>query len=206
MDRPGTSAWCHVNAPASDAPGELRALSRRAGLDKDSVSLSFLLLHKPGENEIASPATRPGTLPARLLSEPFILPDYPGRARYACTPKGLALVPDCAMLPPGALCTVEDTARAPRDRKSGALILPLSLPEATSTHQETAHQPLSSRADAEQRGERPGPPLNNRDRALRNGDARRTTAPRQDKASEPRRLRSRKKYPNPRTSGAGRQA
>ena len=214
MDRPGTSAWCHVNAPASDAPGELRTLSRRAGLDKDSVSLSFLLLHKPGENEVSGPAPRPGTLPARLLSEPFILPDYPGRARYACTPRGLALVPDCAMLPPGALCTVQDTPRPPRDRKSGALILPLFLPEATSTHQaarqttrqETALQSAPSRAKEENRSERHGAPLNNRGRSSRNGDARKTTAPRQDKASGPRRSTSRKKYPNPRTGGAGRQA
>lgn len=210
MDRPGTSAWCHVNAPASDAPGELRTLSRRAGLDKDSVSLSFLLLHKPGENEIASPASRAGTLPARLLSEPFILPGYPGRARYACTPKGLALVPDCAMLPPGALCTVEDTPCPPRDRKSGALILPLFLSEVSSTpqdaHREAAHQSALSRTKEQNRSERPVPPLNNRGRSLRNGDARKTTAPRQDKASEPRRSRSRKKYPNPRTGWAKRQA
>lgn len=204
MDRPGTSAWCHVNAPASDAPEKLRALSRKAGLDKDSVSLSFLLLHKPGENEISSPAFRPGTLPARLLSEPFVLPDYPGRARYACTPKGLALVPDCAMLPPGALCAVEDIPRPLRDHKSGARILPLFLPE--KAPRKAGFQSAPPRAKEANRSQRPGPPLSNRDRSLHSGDAHKTANPRQDKASGIRRQTSRKKSPSSRTGGAGRQA
>jgi hypothetical protein len=46
-----TTAWCHVNAPAEHAPKALRELSAKAGLDKDSISLSFLLLKKLAEGE-----------------------------------------------------------------------------------------------------------------------------------------------------------
>jgi len=123
LDRRST-AWCHVNAPAEHAPSPLRELSARAGLDKDSVSLSFLLLKKLEEGEELPTGTeRPKcrTLRARIVSEAFIVPGYPGRARYACTEAGLGLIPDSAHLPPGALCLCRTTAE--RDRKSHAIIL-----------------------------------------------------------------------------------
>ena len=93
LDRRST-AWCHVNAPAEHAPQALRELSSRAGLDKDSISLSFLLLKKLDEEEAEKLAENPQRsrrpqsrrkLSARIVSDAFIVPDYPGRARYACT-------------------------------------------------------------------------------------------------------------------------
>lgn len=113
----GMSAWCHMRLPTEAAPEALARLSRAAGLDKESVSLSFALL---GGRVPRDPAF-PGALAARLISDPFALPGYPGRARYACTEKGLGLLPDAARLPSGALCRVETAGG--RDAKSGALLL-----------------------------------------------------------------------------------
>jgi len=131
LDRRST-AWCHVNAPAEHAPQALRDLSARAGLDKDSISLSFLLLKKLDEEEAEKLAEEPQRsrrpqsrrkLWARIVSDAFIVPDYPGRARYACTELGLALIPDSAHLTPGALC--EGWTTSGLDRKSQAFIMML---------------------------------------------------------------------------------
>lgn len=122
-----TTAWCHVNAPAEHAPDFLRELSARAGLDKDSISLSFLLLRKLNDDEAAeetsAPNRRARRVTARIISDAFVVPGYPGRARYACTQAGLALIPASSHLPPGALCRAWTTPD--RDRKSGALVLSL---------------------------------------------------------------------------------
>ncbi len=126
------TAWCHMNAPAPHAPEHLKELSARAGLDKDSVSLSFLLLRKLRENEQTEqkkPAER--TIPARIISDAFIVPGCMGRSRYACSPLGLALIPSAAHLPQGALCMAYPTQE--RDRKSHAIILSLEKP-GTSPH------------------------------------------------------------------------
>ncbi|MBR6625477.1 MAG: hypothetical protein IKL01_04645, partial [Mailhella sp.] len=131
LDRRST-AWCHVNAPAEHAPQALRDLSARAGLDKDSISLSFLLLKKLDEEEAEKLSENPQRsrrpqnrrkISARIVSDAFIVPDYPGRARYACTELGLALIPDSAHLSPGALC--EGWTTPGLDRKSQAFIMML---------------------------------------------------------------------------------
>ena len=123
-----TTAWCHVNAPADHAPSALRDLSARAGLDKDSISLSFLLLRRlreeEAENFTAEPERPRGRrVPARIVSDAFVVPGYPGRARYACSPLGLSLIPDSSHLPPGALCEARPTRE--KDMKSRAVILTL---------------------------------------------------------------------------------
>ena len=122
LDRRST-AWCHVNAPAEHAPASLRELSARAGLDKESISLSFLLLRKLREEETPDFARpdRGRRVKARIVSDAFVVPGHPGRARYACTSLGLALLPDAARLPAGALCEAWPTRE--RDMKSRAVIL-----------------------------------------------------------------------------------
>ena len=130
-----TTGWCHVHAPAA-----LRELSARAGLDKDSISLSFLLLRRLSEEE-AENFTEPerprrGRVPARIVSDAFVVPGYPGRARYACSPLGLALIPASSHLPPGALCEAWTTRE--KDLKSRAVILSL---------EETPRRPLAGRRD-----------------------------------------------------------
>lgn len=135
----GVKAWCHAHAPAvgwRDAtPSALTALSRAAGLAKESVSLAFVFLERLDDNARRSsviargsrrPASRTGETPrlrARMVSEAFVLPGTPGRARYACTEQGLALIPDATFLPPGALLEVCPTPRT--DAKSGARIMTL---------------------------------------------------------------------------------
>ncbi len=138
MPAKGVTAWCHVNAPAEAAPTALTELSRAAGLTKESVSLAFLLLERLNDNaprsarptRASSRTGGPERLLARLASDAFVLPGAPGRARYACTERGLALIPDAAFLPPGALCEVTPTPRA--DAKSGARIMTLPGREAAS--------------------------------------------------------------------------
>ena len=76
-----------------------------------------------GEKEAASTGRAfSAPLVARILSDAFPVPGM-GYARYACAEGGLALVPDAAALPSGALvaCRRPDTPR--RDSKSGALEL-----------------------------------------------------------------------------------
>ncbi|MBQ4615815.1 MAG: hypothetical protein IJB29_03775 [Mailhella sp.] len=162
LDRRST-AWCHVNAPAEHAPQALRDLSARAGLDKDSISLSFLLLKKLTESEAEAIADAPKRsrrpqsrrkLSARIVSDAFVVPDYPGRARYACTELGLALIPDSAHLSPGALC--EGWTTPGLDRKSQAFIMMLD--------------------DADQR--RPARPGSFDARSQQNGDGRSQRTPR----------------------------
>jgi ribosomal protein RSM22 (predicted rRNA methylase) len=155
-----TTAWCHVNAPADYAPQSLRTLSSRAGLDKDSVSLSFLLLKKlkKGEDLLLSHDTpsakrtvrpagkkplKPQTLTARIVSDAFIVPDYPGRARYACTEQGLALIPCSAHLSPGALCKAWKTPE--RDWKSRAAILMLDEDRHTSPRSKRENRSADSK-------------------------------------------------------------
>ena len=120
-----TTAWCHMNAPADHAPESLRALSVRAGLDKDSISLSFLLMRRMSLEEIENftppEKKRSRRVPARIISDAFVVPGYPGRARYACSPLGLALIPASSHLPAGALCEAVPTRE--RDMKSRAVIL-----------------------------------------------------------------------------------
>ena len=130
-----TTAWCHVKMPVEHAPQALRELSARASLDKDSISLSFLLLKKLREDESEAmdearadvqgqrrPTSR-RKISARIVSDTFLVPGYRGRARYACTELGLALIPDSAHLAPGALC--EGWTTPGFDRKSHAFIMEL---------------------------------------------------------------------------------
>lgn len=121
MLAPRVNAWCHVNTPPHDAPEHLRSLSRKAGLDKDSVSMAFVLLSRCGTPETSLPPHMSGkTLSVRIVSEAFVVPGWAGRARYACSGKGLVLVTNSAWLPAGCLCDVELTDR--KDGKSRAII------------------------------------------------------------------------------------
>jgi hypothetical protein len=122
------SAWCHFTFDCAGAPDWLERFSGEAGLAKTSLSLSFLLLRRDGA---ALEAGKPpdgglgGEKPVavRVLSAPFAVPGLAGRARYACCAKGLLLLEDAAGLAQGDLLRVRLTRNAPRDAKSGALIV-----------------------------------------------------------------------------------
>lgn len=202
-----TTAWCHVNAPAEHAPHALRDLSARAGLDKDSISLSFLLLRKLREEEAEhiaesaeSHARRPQPrrqVTGRIVSDAFIVPDYPGRARYACTEYGLALIPDSSHLAPGALCKGWTTPW--HDRKSQAFIMMLDDAEQRAPRrrempqdrQEPRHAHSRQNFDAARRpvkeeGRRPASEAPRRDRKEERRPERRREEPRPFWDSDPR--------------------
>ncbi|MDO5484509.1 MAG: small ribosomal subunit Rsm22 family protein [Desulfovibrionaceae bacterium] len=112
----GGRTWCHFTFDSAGAPSWLVRLSQEAGLNKSGLSLSPLLLRP------ALPV-REGSA-ARVLSAPFLVPGLAGRARYACTPKGLALLEDAERLPSGTLLPVRLTGTEGRDARSRALIVP----------------------------------------------------------------------------------
>lgn len=114
------NAWCHFNAKATYIPKNLKLLSQKAGLDKDSISLSYLFLAKSQEAEkILKNDT--SFQKARIISDAFVVPRFKGRARYACHEKGLLLILDSAKYATGMLCDVEFPQKIERDIKSKAL-------------------------------------------------------------------------------------
>ena len=112
----GGRTWCHFTFGSEGAPLWLEDISLAAGLGKSGLSLSPLLLAALPE---AAPETRPVT--ARVLSAPFMVPGLSGRARYACSGKGMLLLENAESLASGDELTVTVAPGAPRDRKSGAL-------------------------------------------------------------------------------------
>ncbi len=115
------SAWCHFNCHIDHAPVFLKKLSEQAGLDKKSLSLSFLFLAKINEAKRILKQEKNKNL-ARIISDAFVLPDYPGRARYACHEQGLLLLPFTQSLESSSLCNVEIIKPIKRDFKSKAII------------------------------------------------------------------------------------
>ena len=175
-----TTAWCHMNAPADHAPESLRALSARAGLDKDSVSLSFLLMRRMSLEEIEgfTPPERPEgrRVAARIISDAFVVPGYPGRARYACSPLGLSLIPDSSHLPAGALCEARVTRE--RDMKSRAVVL--SLEDAPGHVRRTRDTREERRRDG--RDEKRTMPSSRRERPVQHRERQEPNAARSPKA------------------------
>ena len=113
----GGRTWCHFTFGSEGAPLWLEDLSLAAGLGKSGLSLSPLLLSAMPEAE--PEAGKP--MAARVLSAPFMVPGLAGRARYACSGKGILLLENAESLASGDELTVSIAAGAPRDRKSGAL-------------------------------------------------------------------------------------
>ncbi|HMM38792.1 MAG TPA: small ribosomal subunit Rsm22 family protein [Desulfovibrio sp.] len=110
--------WCHFNFDTTGAPEWLVRLTAKADLTKRNLSLSFLLLTQGFEPE-------PNRV--RGVSEAFDLP-LGFRGQYACSAQGLTLLrfPTGERgLPPGRGITATFPDQPERDRKSGAVILPL---------------------------------------------------------------------------------
>lgn len=119
LSGPRARRWCHFTTEAV-APAWLAELARRAKLPKHSLSLSFVLLRRtPAESPFAKDGT---VVPARVISDAFPVAGM-GRARYACTEKGLAIIPAADAIPSGALVACSQPETPQRDVKSGALQL-----------------------------------------------------------------------------------
>lgn len=115
---PRRRSWCHFTAQAFGSPTWLGKLSQAAGLPKDRLSLSFLLMGEetPGREERL----------ARVVSSSFALPV--GGGIYGCFDQGLALLAFLrrpAGLEPGALVRLPGDLGGERDPKTGAVVVPM---------------------------------------------------------------------------------
>lgn len=111
------SAWCHFTFDTSGAPVWLLELSRKAGLDKKSLSLSPLLLSATVPVDKGQPGK------CRIISRPFPVPNLSEYCRYGCEKNGLAILPDAKWLEDGALVPFSRPAKPEKDKKSGAVIV-----------------------------------------------------------------------------------
>ncbi|GFH62550.1 MAG: conserved hypothetical protein [Candidatus Desulfovibrio kirbyi] len=111
----GGRTWCHFTLDTLDAPLWLTQLSHRAGLVKNALSLSPLLLS-------AQKTIRQSGV-ARILSAPFPVPGLKGLARYACSAEGLLLLEDAGNAASGDAQAIVVDRRARRDKKSRAKIV-----------------------------------------------------------------------------------
>lgn len=114
--------WCHFTFPTDGAPVWLETLSREAGLAKETLSLSCLLLDAGQED---APETEMDGTPvtARVISQPFAVPGRPGRCRYACAAQGLLLAEDAEGFAGGEALPVERVPSTGRDARSGAYVV-----------------------------------------------------------------------------------
>lgn len=142
----GGRTWCHFTFGSEGAPLWLEDLSQASGLGKSGLSLSPLLLAAMPEAE----AQTSSPLPARVLSAPFMVPGLAGRARYACSGKGILLLENAESLASGDELTVAIAAGAPRDRKSGAL-------QVSPPAQQGGTPRPERRPGADEQGRRPAP-------------------------------------------------
>lgn len=110
-----SSGWCHFTFSVRGAPEWLSKLSRESGLEKNSLSLSMLLLGQKAQK------TQPGALPTRVLSQPFAAQGISGEARYGCECRGIGLMENAASLPSGCLTQAHASGR--KDTKKGYEIL-----------------------------------------------------------------------------------
>ncbi len=116
--------WCHFVIDPGAAPQRLVDFSEQAGLPKDRLIASWLLL-QPEPPADAMPASPPDHS-VRIISDAFRLPDG-GSGRYACTQTGYSLVRDSlADLPSGALAVLDaplPPSASERDEKSNAVLI-----------------------------------------------------------------------------------
>ncbi len=135
-------SWCHFTFKPDGLPQWLTRLTDKAGLSKSSLSVSFVLLGGTAPYEPAA---------IRVLSESFPLPERGVMARYGCCRQGLVLLEteksraDCCA--PGDLLRLPTPPDAPRDGKSGALIIRTDHPTASTSPSPAASMPGVGRVD-----------------------------------------------------------
>lgn len=89
--------WCHFVLRADNAPLRLKTLSRRAGLEKDRASLSFVFVRKntgvPQNAELHAQNGKGACTKKniRIVSDSILVPKL-GKGNYACSDEGLLLV------------------------------------------------------------------------------------------------------------------
>lgn len=114
--------WCHFNFDVRGAPRRLEALTARAGMPKEDLSLSFLVACR-GEGAVSGGV--------RVVSQPFDVPG--GIGVYGCADRGLALLTVRRVVEaprPGRLLRVRWPENPEIDARSGASIVALDEAEA----------------------------------------------------------------------------
>lgn len=123
----GRAGWCHFTCGTEGTPRWLESLGRAARLPKERASVAFLLLQAPAPE--AEEPVRRGQTPVRVVSDSFTVPER-RRGCYACGEGGLVLLTarergGPALPVSGDLLAPRRPAEPERDRRSGALIVPL---------------------------------------------------------------------------------
>jgi hypothetical protein len=179
--------WCHFVIDPGAAPQRLLDFSEAAGLPKDRLIASWLLLQP--EPPVPATQTTPADRSVRIVSDAFRLPDG-GAGRYACTKTGYALVRDSlADLPSGSLAVLDSPlppSASERDPKSNAVLvrahsdsiasvaIPYKAPRSEGSDNAGRVKP-AGRPDDANRGKRPEksrkPPIPYRGGEKKGGDA-----------------------------------
>ncbi|HUW70911.1 MAG TPA: small ribosomal subunit Rsm22 family protein [bacterium] len=118
--------WCHFVIDSGAAPQRLLAFSESAGLPKDRLIASWLLMQPDSAEERTATQAYPADRSVRIITDSFRLPDG-GMGRYACTKTGYTLVRgSLADMPSGTIALLDGlvpTTTTERDPKSNAVIL-----------------------------------------------------------------------------------
>ncbi|HZK20477.1 MAG TPA: small ribosomal subunit Rsm22 family protein [Treponemataceae bacterium] len=124
--------WCHFVLPTDNAPKNLLALSRAAGLLKNRATLSFVFVKpKPIKTDNAidqAQSTQKNNTKKflRVVSDPVHIPGK-GMGRYSCTAWGLALLMKPQNCFSGSLMPIDintnEFNKMPIDKKTGAKLL-----------------------------------------------------------------------------------
>ncbi|WCB47554.1 small ribosomal subunit Rsm22 family protein [Nitratidesulfovibrio vulgaris] len=107
------SSWCHFTFSVHDAPQWLTDISREAGFERDTASLSFVFL--------SHATTPPAGDMVRVISAVFPIPGRREPVRYGCSAEGLTLLYDARPLISGALVKAAWPEEPRTDGKSGGL-------------------------------------------------------------------------------------
>lgn len=113
------NSWCHFTFAVPAGPKWLLDLSGSAGLTKETLSLSFLLVNFNNDLKITH-LSRNNPVCARIISHVFKTA-YNANCRYGCADGNLVLLPNSKNLYSGSLVKAQYTKQ--KDEKSGAVIL-----------------------------------------------------------------------------------
>lgn len=118
--------WCHFVIDPGAAPQRLLAFSESAGLPKDRLIASWLLMQPEPAAQEGTPQAYPADRSVRIITDSFRLPDG-GLGRYACTKTGYTLARgSLADMPSGTIALLDGAipvTATERDPKSNAVIL-----------------------------------------------------------------------------------
>ncbi|MBR4004299.1 MAG: hypothetical protein IKI90_00455 [Treponema sp.] len=122
MDGKKGGKWCNFAFTTEQAPYALKRLSEKANLPKERAVLSFIAMTNK-KSGILPP--KEGTMDIRVTSDLIRLPEN-RKGWYACSEKGLLLVTGEKKLHSGSWISIPEIAeKAPRDKKTGAIIVSL---------------------------------------------------------------------------------